>query len=64
MLPPSTPIHLGNHSYDPTLWLVGPSVFEMKDRAVRRRGDRLDRRAAYVVVAFVLEAEGRIFVVQ
>lgn len=34
VLPPSTPIHLGNQSCDPTLWLVGPSVFEMKDRAV------------------------------
>ena len=24
VLPPSTPIHFGNHSCDPNLWLVGP----------------------------------------
>jgi hypothetical protein len=24
VLPPSTPIHFGNHSCDPTLWHVGP----------------------------------------
>lgn len=32
VLPSSTPIHLGNHSCDPTLWLVGPSVFEIATR--------------------------------
>ena len=24
VLPPNTPIHFGNHSCDPTLWLIGP----------------------------------------
>jgi hypothetical protein len=24
VLPPGTPVHFGNHSCDPTLWLVGP----------------------------------------
>src|SRR5215216_565877 len=30
VLPPNTPIHFGNHSCDPTLWLVGP--YEMATR--------------------------------
>ena len=30
VLPPSTPIHFGNHSCEPTLWLVGP--FEVATR--------------------------------
>lgn len=32
VLPPATPVHFGNHSCDPTLWLVGP--YEL---ATRRR---------------------------
>jgi uncharacterized protein len=30
VLPPNTPVHFGNHSCDPTLWLVGP--FELGTR--------------------------------
>jgi uncharacterized protein len=30
LLPPNTPLHFGNHSCDPTLWLVGP--FEVATR--------------------------------
>jgi uncharacterized protein len=37
VLPPGTPIHFGNHSCDPTLWLVGP--YEVATRRGVTAGD-------------------------
>lgn len=37
VLPPSTPIHFGNHSCDPTLWHVGP--FKVATRRNVTAGD-------------------------
>jgi hypothetical protein len=37
VLPPETPVHFGNHSCDPTLWLAGP--YALATRHAVRCGD-------------------------